>query len=326
MGNRRVGAPGPSRDNQGLRPLGDQIDGRTRTDPVPNQSGLAALGDAVDRSRQGRGTGTGGTGRRRRSSRRRWSTRRKVFTSLVALLVLALLAAAGLYAYARYRYDQIPKVTVSAEQKAVSGQSFNMLVTGSDSRLGAKASTGIGTTTTVGGQRSDVIMVWHVVPATKKITILSIAWDVTAPGCSLLNGKEALSVARSRHYQYEVNGQWLDTPSERWSTRPSRSSIPSSSTPSWARRGVPLDHTEHHPDLHAAHHDNRGRHTVLFVNQPADQELFGSQLTHPTSPPPDTTRTPATPPAVSATSSTAAPSTAPPPSPTKTPTFDPTPC
>ncbi len=442
MGNRRVGAPGPSRDNQGLRSLGDQIDG----DRVPNQRGLAALGDAVDRARQG----TDGTGRRRRSSRRRpsrrrWSTRRKVLTSLVALLVLALLAAGGLYAYARYRYDQIPKVTVSAEQKAVSGQPFNMLVTGSDSRLGAKAGTGIGTTTTVGGQRSDVIMVWHVVPATKKITILSIPRDtmtqmvgqnaktfgqfnrinaaynrgidllvetiqdnfgipinhvvqvnfsgfkgavdalggvhmnfpypakdaysglnVTAPGCRLLNGTEALSVARSRHYQYEVNGQWLDTPigdlgrikrqdaflralvdAAKSKLNPVQLNAFLGSLP----QGLVIDKTMSLSDivgLAAAFHSitpgtiqtytlpttTIGAVTpwgdVLFVNQPADQELlvkiFGSQLTHPTAPPPDTTLTPATPPAVSATSSTAAPSTAPPPSPTKTPTFDPTPC
>jgi anionic cell wall polymer biosynthesis LytR-Cps2A-Psr (LCP) family protein len=32
--------------------------------------------------------------------------------------------------------------------------------------------------------------------------------DVTQTGCQLLNGTQALSVARSRHYQYEVDGQW----------------------------------------------------------------------------------------------------------------------
>jgi LCP family protein required for cell wall assembly len=32
--------------------------------------------------------------------------------------------------------------------------------------------------------------------------------DITAPGCQLLNGAQALAVARSRHYQYFENGEW----------------------------------------------------------------------------------------------------------------------
>jgi LCP family protein required for cell wall assembly len=32
--------------------------------------------------------------------------------------------------------------------------------------------------------------------------------DVTAPGCQLLNGAQALAVARSRHYEYYQDGEW----------------------------------------------------------------------------------------------------------------------
>lgn len=107
-------------------------------------------------------------------SRRRWSRKRKILVPLIALVVLAAVLAGGGYAYLRYRYDQIKKVRIAAEHTVAVGAPFNMLVIGSDSRAGVKAATGVGTVTTVGGQRSDVTMVFHVVPATKKITILSL--------------------------------------------------------------------------------------------------------------------------------------------------------
>ena len=67
---------------------------------------------------------------------------------------------------------------VAAEQQQITGQPFNVLVIGSDSRLGNEAGTAqYGTSTQVGGQRSDVDMIWHIVPATKQITILSIPRD-----------------------------------------------------------------------------------------------------------------------------------------------------
>jgi len=162
-----------------------------------------------------------------------------------------------------------------------------MLVIGSDSRVGltGAAAAQAGSAALVTGQRSDVIMVWRVVPATKQITIMSIPRDTLVtmvgdqanlgnfnrinstfdsartswsrpsrpisasrstrapgelrglpgiggragrrlhglplpgqgrvlgpqhhhPGCQLLNGTEALAVARSRHYEYYENGYW----------------------------------------------------------------------------------------------------------------------
>jgi polyisoprenyl-teichoic acid--peptidoglycan teichoic acid transferase len=461
MRNRRSGddAPVPRRSSlSGLRALGDQIDGRART----GTGGLAALGEAVDRSRRGGagdgpdagrgGAGSGGGGGGGRDgragggrSRRRWSTRRKVLTPLVALMILGLLGAGAAYGYVRYRYDQINKVTVSAEHKAASGQPFNMLVIGSDSRVGAKAGTGIGTTTTVGGQRSDVVMIWHVVPSTRKITILSIPRDtlaqmvgknvtsfgrfnrinasynsgpnllvqtiqddfgipinhvvqvdfagfkgavnalggvhmdfrypakdaysglnITQTGCQLLNGTEALAVARSRHYQYEVNGQWtytgvsdlgrikrqdaflkalVDAAKSKYD--PLQLNAFLGSLP----QGIAIDRTFSLGDLvglaedfHSITPNTISTYTlptttvgavtpwgdVLFVTQPADQQMlvkiFGNELMKPTSPPPDTTLQPETPPDVSAAAASGSQSSGNGAAPSSTPTFDPTAC
>ncbi len=198
----------------GLRALGSQIEGvparGSSADVAPaksdvaNEAGLRALGDEVDRysaagsgrgggrdggrvggrgggrrgGRRGGGAGGSGDGGRRRSGRKRWSTRRKILTPIIALVLLALLLVGGAYGYARYRYDQIPKVDIASEHQQVTGQPFNMLVIGSDTRSGNKAgTTSYGTSTSVGGQRSDVTMIWHVDPATKQITIVSIPRD-----------------------------------------------------------------------------------------------------------------------------------------------------
>jgi LCP family protein required for cell wall assembly len=187
---RRRGSPSYE---DGLRALGSQIEGGPSGAPVANESGLRALGERVDeaaggsgggRGRSGGGTGGRGGGRgpggggRRRSGRKRWSTRRKILTPVIALVVLALLLVGGAYGYARYRYDQIKKVHVASEQQQVTGQPFNMLVIGSDSRVGNAAGTSqYGTASQVGGQRSDVDMIWHVDPSTKQISIISIPRD-----------------------------------------------------------------------------------------------------------------------------------------------------
>ena len=345
----------------------------------------------------------------------------------MALVVLALLAAGGFYLYARYRYGQIQKVAVADLHPVGSGQPFNMLVIGSDSRLGVSASTGVGTSTTVTGQRSDVVMVWHVVPATKQIAILSIprdtlvqmvgkdaslfgrfnrinssynsgpsllvetiqdnfgiaishvvevnfegfkgavnalggvymnfpypardAWSglqVTATGCQLLNGTEALAVARSRHYQYQSNGQWVDTPigdlgrierqdaflralvdAAKREVNPLRLNSFLASLP----QGLVIDKTFSLGDLlriavdfHSLTPNAITTYTlptttagavtpwgdVLFVSQPADQQLlvkiFGNELVHPAAPPPGTNLQPETPPSVPVSTAASTPS------------------
>jgi len=191
--NRR--RPGTRSYEDGLRSLGSQIEGGPAgAGPVANERGLRALGDQINattaggtgRGASGGGRGAGGGGGRRSGGRggghgrgrRRWSTRRKITTAVIALVVLALLAVGGAYGYTRYRYDQIPKVNVASEHQQVTGQPFNMLVIGSDSRVGnQKDTSSYGTSTEVGGQRSDVTMIWHVDPSTKQISIISIPRD-----------------------------------------------------------------------------------------------------------------------------------------------------
>jgi LCP family protein required for cell wall assembly len=151
-----------------LRALGSKVEG-TDEGPVANEEGLRALGQRVDEAADVPRT---------KGGKKRWSTRRKILTPVIALLLLALILVIGAYGYARYRYDQIHKVAIASEHQEVTGQPFNVLVIGSDSRVGDKSGTKrYGTATLVGGQRSDVIMVWHIVPSTRQITILSIPRD-----------------------------------------------------------------------------------------------------------------------------------------------------
>ncbi|HEX3946288.1 MAG TPA: LCP family protein, partial [Acidimicrobiales bacterium] len=162
--------------------MGSQIEGTSGGAPIANERGLRALGAQIDGSGSGRGGRPGGGGAGSRGGggrrRRRWSTRRKILTPVIVLVVLALLVVGGTYGYARYRYDQIHKIHVASEQQQVTGQPFNMLVIGSDSRVGdQKGTASYGTSTAVGGQRSDVMMVWHVDPTTKQITVISIPRD-----------------------------------------------------------------------------------------------------------------------------------------------------
>jgi LCP family protein required for cell wall assembly len=111
--------------------------------------------------------------------------RRRIVAALglVALIIIGLLG--GTYLYANYRFGQIHKVSISSEQALIAGQPFNVLVVGSDSRAGLTGQTAAqaGSAAVTPGQRSDVVMVWHINPATKKITILSIPRDtmVTMP-------------------------------------------------------------------------------------------------------------------------------------------------
>ena len=205
---------------------------------------------------------------------------------VVVLLILGI--SGGSWLYLRYRFGQIGSVNVSAEAAVVAGQPVNFLVLGSDSRSGLTGpmAAQAGSTADVQGQRSDVIMVWHVDPKRQTISILSIPRDtlittgplasqlgrfnrintaysggpnglvevieanfgipinhvaqvnfsgfvgatdalggvwmnfpypardaysglaITQSGCQLLNGTQALGVARSRHYEYYANGYW----------------------------------------------------------------------------------------------------------------------
>jgi LCP family protein required for cell wall assembly len=206
----------------------------------------------------------------------------------VVLVALALVAVGVSYFYIQYRFDQVTKVSVRHLTKAPVGQPFNVLLIGSDSRAGLTTAqqAQLGSQATTGGQRSDVVKIVHVVPATGQVNVLSIprdtvitvagdtsetgkynrinstyntgpdqlvqtieanfgipiehvvqvnfdglegavnavggirldfpypakdsysGLDITQTGCQVLDGTQALALARSRHYQYEKDGYW----------------------------------------------------------------------------------------------------------------------
>jgi LCP family protein required for cell wall assembly len=271
---------GKKANQEGLAALGRQMHSGSDGESVANESGLRALGARIDSH------GKTPRSRTRRSGAPKWSTAKKVVVALCALLMLAVAVVGGGYAYLWYRYNQINKVHINAEVAAASGAPFTILVIGSDSRVG-ESSQAFGSASVVTGQRSDVVQLWRVTPATKQIQILSIprdtvvsmlppdttqygtynrinssfnsgadqlvktitanfgipinhvvqvdfagfqdavnalggiylnfpypakdaysGLDITTPGCQLLNGAQALAVARARHYEYYANGYW----------------------------------------------------------------------------------------------------------------------
>ena len=97
----------------------------------------------------------------------------------VVLVSVALVTVVSGYAYVQYRFNQVTKVTVRHLKVAPVGSPFNVLLIGSDSRsnFSGKDENAYGNSSTAGGQRSDVIKIAHVVPATGQVSILSIPRD-----------------------------------------------------------------------------------------------------------------------------------------------------
>ncbi len=156
-------------------------------------SGLLAAGDpdaatAAPLSRTERraaAAGRSGTKKKpKKKAKRSWLDR--VLIAGVVVVALALVAMGSGYAYLQYRFDQVAKVTVKHLKTAPAGQPFNVLLIGSDSRVGVSTAdqSHFGNAATAGGQRSDVVKIAHVVPATGQVRVLSIPRDtmVTVAG------------------------------------------------------------------------------------------------------------------------------------------------
>jgi LCP family protein required for cell wall assembly len=103
--------------------------------------------------------------------------RRRIAAALAALLVLGLLAAAGSWGYTAFRFGQITSVAVPGLGKAPSDGSLNLLVVGSDTRQGLRD----GRFGEAAGQRSDVLIVVHLVPSARHAVVLSIPRDLYVP-------------------------------------------------------------------------------------------------------------------------------------------------
>jgi LCP family protein required for cell wall assembly len=169
--------------------------------------------------------------------------------------------------------------------------------------------------------------------------------DITTPGCQLLNGTEALAVARSRHYYYYENGYWnYDGTSDfgrierqdaflKALIAAAKSKINPLTVNAFLGSlhegvqfdnklgfneliGLALDYHSYNPaDLQGetlptvSSSAFPGLGDVLTVDQPAAQQMlvsiFGSSLVAPTSPPPNVNGVPTAPPPVTPTTSPA---------------------
>jgi LCP family protein required for cell wall assembly len=104
----------------------------------------------------------------------------------MVIVVLGLVAEGFSYFYVDYRFSQVKKVKVKHLRVVPVGQPFNVLLIGSDSRAGLTPAQQIayGSEASTGGQRSDVVKIVHIVPATGQASVLSIPRDtmVTVAG------------------------------------------------------------------------------------------------------------------------------------------------
>jgi len=128
---------------------------------------------------------------RKKKAKHTWLDR--VLLAGVIVVGLALVGVGTGYAYVQYRFSQVTKVTVKHLKKAPVGQPFNVLLIGSDSRVGESAAEAahLGNQSDAGGQRSDVVKIVHIVPATGQVSVLSIPRDtvVTVAGDTSQIGK-----------------------------------------------------------------------------------------------------------------------------------------
>ena len=165
--------------------------------------------------------------------------------------------------------------------------------------------------------------------------------NITTPGCQLLNGFQALAVARARHYEYLKDGSWQSDPTSDFGRiqrqdafiKALMSAAKSKVNPLTVNafigsihNGVTIDdgfgfneliglaltyHSFNPASLQSqtlptvAVNNFGGLGSVLTLDQPAAQQLlvnlFGSDLTTPTNPPPDATGNPNPPPTITPT-------------------------
>ena len=92
---------------------------------------------------------------------------------------MVLVVAAAGYGYFRYQWSKVSSAPCSICVAAANGAPYNLLIIGSDSRVGETAAQAqqFGNATDAGGQRSDTIKIVHVDPAAGTASTLSIPRD-----------------------------------------------------------------------------------------------------------------------------------------------------
>jgi LCP family protein required for cell wall assembly len=113
---------------------------------------------------------------------------RRLLIGLNIFVALCLLAASSLYLYIRHQTGKIDRVSLSCKVlrrcgNDDPGQAMNVLLVGSDTRatLTKAEQKRYGSSASVGGQRSDTILILHVDPHATKASILSIPRDLYVP-------------------------------------------------------------------------------------------------------------------------------------------------
>jgi LCP family protein required for cell wall assembly len=129
---------------------------------------------------------------RRRATKKRRRPGERILRGLVGIVVVVVLIAALGYGYFRYQWSKVSSAPCSICVAAANGAPYNLLLIGSDSRVGETAAEAqqFGNATNAGGQRSDTIKIVHVDPSTGTASTLSIPRDtyVTLSGVPTSSG------------------------------------------------------------------------------------------------------------------------------------------
>jgi len=129
-------------------------------------------------------------------------------TAVLAVAVLLVLMG-GTYGYLRYRLGQIKTAKCASCAAAISGQPFNILIIGDDSRADNTPAENahFGTTAQAGGTHSDTIKIAHIDPATGTASLLSIPRDTYVQ----LSGLEASWLSQLGTRDQKINAALNDS-------------------------------------------------------------------------------------------------------------------
>src|SRR3954451_25086547 len=116
--------------------------------------------------------------------KRRWPHR--LLIGLNVFVALCLLGAGGGYGYFQWKFGNINRIHLSLPPlpgQPERGKVMNVLMVGSDTRstLSKAEQKKFGSAGSVGGSRSDTMMILHVDPNEKKAAVLSIPRDLYIP-------------------------------------------------------------------------------------------------------------------------------------------------
>jgi LCP family protein required for cell wall assembly len=196
-------ADAPSRDEPGEDSPGERRLVASSIRPVPGATAVMVAATAPDAVIAPGGIRKDLRKARKKEQRRKHRWRRRIIYALSFIVFLAVAGAGGIFFYARYRYDEIPKIHSKhlVKQTTAPGKPFNVLLVGDDSRAFVNNATQVkafGNEATAGGQRSDVTMVARFVPATKSVTVISIPrdlWVDIPPNNSDIQGMNRINAA-----------------------------------------------------------------------------------------------------------------------------------